>query len=55
MVIRGVPQQQAEIHHNWFAHPALDRPVRPWPVGGETHVQCHDNAYGRDKPAVLSP
>jgi len=55
VVIRGVPQQLADIHHNWFAHPAPDKPVRPWPVGGETHVQCRDNAYGRDKPAVLGP
>ena len=53
VVIRGVPQQQADIHHNWFAHTAASGPVRPWPVGGETHVTCHDNAYGRDKPAVL--
>jgi hypothetical protein len=55
VVIRGVPQQQAEIHHNWFAHPTLEGPVRPWPCGGATHVICQENAYGREKPVVLSP
>ncbi|MHB8994321.1 MAG: hypothetical protein ACYC63_03615 [Armatimonadota bacterium] len=53
IVIRGVPQQIAEIHHNWFAHPALVGTIRPWPCGGETHVTCESNAYGREKPAVL--
>lgn len=53
IVIRGVPQQMAEIHHNWFAHPVLVGPVRPWPCGGETHVTCQKNVYGRETPALL--
>jgi hypothetical protein len=53
IVIRGVPQQLAEVRHNWFAHTVAGGPIRPWPVGGETHIVCENNAYGRDKPAVL--
>lgn len=53
VVIRGVPQQLAEIHHNWFTHAVLGEHVVPWPSGGETHVVCQNNVYGREKPAVL--
>jgi len=51
--IRGVPQQEADIHHNWFFQ---ERPGRlvllPWPTGGETRVSLHDNAYGAAQPKV---
>ena len=56
VAIRGVPAQQAEIYGNWFFH---DKPgglvISPWPTGGETHIDCHDNAYGREKPAIVDP
>lgn len=52
VLIRGVPQQRADIHHNWFAHPSPPA-IGPWPCGGETHVLCHDNAYGAETPALL--
>lgn len=54
IVIRGVPQEQADIHHNWFFHPEPGgKVVRPWPTGGETHVECSNNAYGEKEPVVL--
>ena len=54
IVIRGVPVELADIHHNWFFTDKLGgTDVRPWPTGGETHVISHDNAYGQEKPAVL--
>jgi hypothetical protein len=53
ILIRGIPQEQAELHHNWFAAtepgPAV---IGPWPTGGGTRVVSHDNAYGTDKPEV---
>jgi len=54
IVIRGVPTELADVHHNWFAAPQPGpAAVTPWPAGGETHVACHDNAYGTERPAVL--
>ena len=54
IVIRGIPVELADIHHNWFfTDKPGERDVRPWPTGGETHVISHDNAYGQEKPAVL--
>lgn len=53
--IRGVPQELADLHHNWFAQTILGSPLRPWPCEGNTHVTCHDNAYGREQPVVLDP
>lgn len=53
VVIRGVPQQQAEIHNNWFAAREPSGAVfRPWPVGGATRVLVYDNAYGAEAPQV---
>lgn len=52
VVARGVPQQEAEVHHNWFAHPQVKGPVRPEPTP-ENHMIVHDNAYGVEKPAIL--
>jgi hypothetical protein len=53
VVIRGTPREQAEIHHNWFFHPAPGGSVvKPWPTGGETRVTCRNNAYGQKEPAV---
>ena len=51
--IRGVPQQEAVIDHNWFAAPEPGTgAMGPWPAGGETHVRVLNNAYGADQPAV---
>jgi len=53
VTIRGVPVEQAEIHHNWFFHSSPSRHVlRPWPAGGDTHVQSQNNAYGREQPEI---
>ncbi len=53
VVIRGVPQEQAEVHHNWFAAAEPSgNVIRPWPTGGETNVLLGDNAYGVETPAV---
>ena len=53
IVIRGVPVELADIHHNWFFYDKPgERDVRPWPTGGETHVNSHDNAYGQEQPKV---
>lgn len=43
VVIRGVPSQGAEIHHNWFARPVKETVVS----GGNTSVRR--NVYGLDK------
>lgn len=56
IVIRGVPLEEAAIHHNWFAaEEPGPKVIRPWPPGGETHVHCHDNAYGTETPQVKDP
>jgi len=53
VVIRGVPQQPSEIYGNWFFHPEPgESVVGPWPTGGQTNIDCHDNAYGKENPAV---
>jgi len=42
VVIRGVPEEQCDIHHNWFAeHRASEQAVR-----ASARTQVHDNAYG---------
>jgi hypothetical protein len=53
IAIRGVPQQQADIHHNWFfqSEPG-SLTIMPWPTGAETNVKMHENAYGARDPAV---
>ncbi len=53
IVIRGVPREQAEIYNNWLYHTGPAKHVlRPWPTGGDTHVQSHNNAYGRQQPLI---
>ena len=46
VVIRGVPSQGADIHHNWFAQPTAKDAVSS---GGNTTV--HDNVFGPEKKA----
>lgn len=53
VVVRGVPQQQVEIHHNWFYHPAPGgNVVSPWPPGAQTRLECSNNSYGAQQPTV---
>ena len=53
VAIRGVPREKVDIYHNWFFH---ERPggevLMPWPAGGETRVELHDNAYGEEAPVT---
>lgn len=42
VVIRGVPEEVCEVHHNWFAvHEDLGHAVR-----GEDRTEVYDNIYG---------
>ena len=53
IVIRGVSGGTTEIHHNWFLHPDPGgRDVRPWPTGGDTGIDCRQNAYGSEAVTV---
>ena len=47
VAIRGVPRQQAEIHHNWFFHESAAKAVRSL---GNTRL--YQNACGLDRPRV---
>ena len=54
VAVRGIPSDHVEIHHNWFFHKKPGpRVLLPWPAGGKTRVELHDNLYGRDAPALL--
>jgi hypothetical protein len=48
IVIRGVPQEKCDVHHNWF--PQHSKPARAVRAAGVTKV--FDNAYGTDPAAV---
>ncbi len=45
IVIRGVPEQQADIHHNWFYQSPHDLSVR-----SDGNTTIHHNAYGLHAP-----
>lgn len=45
VVIRGIPEEEAEIVCNWFYHTSIDLPVRS---DGRTRVE--HNAYGMKRP-----
>jgi hypothetical protein len=47
VVIRGEPEEGAEIHNNWFSHTPEETPVRS---GGKT--QLTNNAYGLWDPTL---
>ncbi len=48
VVIRGVPQETCEVHHNWFAGYAdVNKAVK---ASAKTHV--YDNAYGEENVTV---
>ncbi|MDP6040044.1 MAG: hypothetical protein QGG64_15955 [Candidatus Latescibacteria bacterium] len=48
IVIRGIPEQQADIHHNWFYQTPNKLSVR---TDGNTTI--HHNAYGLTDPQFL--
>jgi len=43
VVIRGVPSQEADVHHNWFVKPAAQS------VRTSSNTRVHDNVYGPEK------
>ncbi|NQV35610.1 MAG: hypothetical protein HQ515_23145 [Phycisphaeraceae bacterium] len=45
VVIRGVPQETCEIHHNWFVKHSVEKQA----VRASTKTNVNDNIYG-DKP-----
>jgi len=47
VVIRGVPQRKAEVHHNWFCHRTPEEAVH-----GEARARIYSNACGRHNPKV---
>ncbi|OGG56061.1 MAG: hypothetical protein A3F84_12635 [Candidatus Handelsmanbacteria bacterium RIFCSPLOWO2_12_FULL_64_10] len=49
VVIRGVPEEGADIHHNWFYQGPEEPSVRS---SGRTQVR--NNAYGLKKPVLLA-
>lgn len=48
VVIRGVPEEEADIHHNWFFQDSAGVTVRS---SGRTRI--HHNAYGLKQPVLL--
>jgi len=48
VVIRGVPQETCDVHHNWFVR--HHRPAQAVRASEKTRV--FDNAYGTDRPNV---
>ena len=46
VVIRGVPEEQADVRQNWFCHASAGRAVR---TEGRTDVT--NNVYDRTSPA----
>jgi hypothetical protein len=53
VIIGGAPAKSATVERNWFHHEAPGQSVvSPWPPGGETHLECRDNAYGPTAPKV---
>ena len=51
--INGRSSEESRIHNNWFFHPEPGPAVvRPWPPGGDTNLQCANNAYGATNPSV---
>lgn len=62
IVIRGMPEQGVDVHHNWFLyHPQAGILSPTWPSApkaavvahGRTHI--HDNACGRAQPRRQDP
>ena len=49
VVIRGVPEERADIHNNWFYQRSNGRSVRS---DGNTCIR--NNVYGLDKPELLA-
>ena len=48
VVIRGVPQEECDVHHNWFSrHADPDKAVR-----AHAKTKVFDNAYGKDAKVI---
>lgn len=51
--IRGVPQETATIHNNWFYHaPDESKVIMPWPIGEDANVEFFNNAFGPEDPEI---
>jgi len=48
VVIRGVPQEKCEVHHNWFLGHGTARAA----VRAEAKTTVKDNAYGAKPTAA---
>jgi hypothetical protein len=48
VVIRGVPEEKCDVHHNWFLRHA--QPQQAVRAAEKTHV--HDNACGAEAKVV---
>jgi hypothetical protein len=48
VVIRGVPQDRCDVHHNWFLRHARTQQA----VRAEAKTQVHDNVYGTGTKVV---
>lgn len=47
LVIRGLPSEGADVHHNWFT-----RHTTRSAVNSPGNTRVHDNAYGSERPAI---
>ncbi|MBA7471503.1 hypothetical protein ES707_06809 [subsurface metagenome] len=47
VVIRGIPTQKAEIHHNWFLHPTPEKAIRQgaWSAPITGNMEVYRNQY----------
>jgi hypothetical protein len=52
IVIRGVPEEEAEVHHNWFFHHRPEGQPGNNPVRYDSKTNIHANAYGKQRPMI---
>lgn len=53
--IRGVPQKEALIYNNWFAHSRPGKQViLPWPINERDRIFLFNNLFGKENPIVRS-
>ena len=52
VIIRGVPEEEIDIHHNWFFHHRPERQPGNHPVRYEERTKIYANAYGKQKPTI---
>lgn len=52
--IRGVPQKEALIYNNWFAHTQPGKQViLPWPINEGDKISLSNNLFGKENPVVI--